>query len=90
LAIITQNCWRALPKNGISLEGIVIFLKKILAKTSNPDLLQSIPVTKTVRVAKELTCTVNHVLLLGRMHINLFSHLIVLLCMQMHSKFNAA
>jgi hypothetical protein len=31
--IITQNHWGALPKNGISLEGITIFLEKILAKT---------------------------------------------------------
>jgi hypothetical protein len=34
-----------LPKNGISLEGIIIFLEKILAKTPNPKLLWSIPVS---------------------------------------------
>jgi hypothetical protein len=33
----------SLAKNGISLEGIIIFLEKILAKTPNPELLQSIP-----------------------------------------------
>jgi hypothetical protein len=43
LAIIAQNRCGALPKNGISLEGIIIFLEKILAKTPNPELLQSIP-----------------------------------------------
>jgi hypothetical protein len=32
----------ALAKNGISLEGIIIFLEKILAKTPNPELLRSI------------------------------------------------
>jgi hypothetical protein len=37
--IITQNCWGASPKSGISLEGIRIFLEKILAKTPNPELL---------------------------------------------------
>jgi hypothetical protein len=39
LAIIAQNRWGASPKNGISLEGIIIFLEKILAKTPNPKLL---------------------------------------------------
>jgi hypothetical protein len=42
----SDNCpkplW-SLAKNGISLEGIIIFLEKILAKTPNPELLQSIP-----------------------------------------------
>jgi hypothetical protein len=42
LAIIAQNHCGALPKNGISLEGIIIFLEKISAKTPNPELLQSI------------------------------------------------
>jgi hypothetical protein len=40
LAIISQNCCGASPKNGISLEGIIIFLEKISAKTPNPDLLR--------------------------------------------------
>jgi hypothetical protein len=40
LAIIAQNCWGASPKNGISLEGISIFLEKILAKTPNPELCE--------------------------------------------------
>jgi hypothetical protein len=44
LAIITQNRCGASPKNGISLEGIIIFLEKILAKTPHPKLLRSIPV----------------------------------------------
>jgi hypothetical protein len=43
LAIIAQNRLEASPKNGISLEGIIIFLEKILAKTPNPELLRSIP-----------------------------------------------
>jgi hypothetical protein len=43
LAIIAQNRLGASPKNGISLEGIIIFLKKISAKTPNPELLRSIP-----------------------------------------------
>jgi hypothetical protein len=43
LAIIAQNCWGASPKDGISREGITIFLEKILAKTPNPKLLQSVP-----------------------------------------------
>jgi hypothetical protein len=34
LAIIAQNRWGASPKNGISLEGITIFLEKILANPS--------------------------------------------------------
>jgi hypothetical protein len=42
LAIIAQNRG-ALPKSGISFEGITIFLEKILAKTPNPKLLRSIP-----------------------------------------------
>jgi hypothetical protein len=46
LVIITQNRWGALPKNGIFLEGIIIFLEKILAKTQNPKLLGSIPVKR--------------------------------------------
>jgi hypothetical protein len=33
----------SLAKNGISLEGITIFLEKISAKTPNPELLRSIP-----------------------------------------------
>jgi hypothetical protein len=32
-----------LPKNGISFEGITIFLEKISAKTPNPKLFRSIP-----------------------------------------------
>jgi hypothetical protein len=40
LVIITQNRCGALPKNGISLEGIIIFLEKILAKTPNPNFCQ--------------------------------------------------
>jgi hypothetical protein len=44
LAIIAQNHLGASQKNGISLEGIIIFLEKILAKTPNPELLRSIPV----------------------------------------------
>ncbi len=43
LAIIDQNRCGALPKNGISLEEIIIFLEKISAKTPNPKLLWSIP-----------------------------------------------
>jgi hypothetical protein len=43
LAIIAQNRFGASPKNGISLEGIIIFLEKISAKTPNPELLRSIP-----------------------------------------------
>jgi hypothetical protein len=43
LAIIAQNRLGASPKNGISLEGIIIFLEKISAKTPNPELLRSIP-----------------------------------------------
>jgi hypothetical protein len=43
LVIIAQNHLGASPKNGISLEGIILFLEKILAKTPNPELLQSIP-----------------------------------------------
>jgi hypothetical protein len=43
LAIIAQNRLRASPKNGISFEGITIFLEKISAKTRNPELLRSIP-----------------------------------------------
>jgi hypothetical protein len=39
LMIITQNRLGAWPKNGISLEGIIIFLEKISAKTPNPELL---------------------------------------------------
>jgi hypothetical protein len=35
----------ASPKNGISLEGIIIFLEKISAKTPYPELLRSIPGT---------------------------------------------
>jgi hypothetical protein len=51
LAIIAQNHLGASPKNGISLEGIIIFLEKILAKTPNPELLRSIPVgAKTPKV----------------------------------------
>jgi hypothetical protein len=34
LVIIAQNRWGASPKNGISLEGITIFLEKILANPS--------------------------------------------------------
>jgi hypothetical protein len=48
LAIIAQNRLGASPKNGISLEGIIIFLEKISAKTPNPELLRSIPVGTTV------------------------------------------
>jgi hypothetical protein len=40
---IAQNRLGVLPKNGISFEGITIFLEKILAKTPNPEVLQSIP-----------------------------------------------
>jgi hypothetical protein len=46
LAIIAQNHLGASPKNGISFEGITIFLEKLLAKTPNPKLLQSIPAGK--------------------------------------------
>jgi hypothetical protein len=42
--IIAQNRLGASPKKGISLEGIIIFLEKISAKTPNPELLRSIPV----------------------------------------------
>jgi hypothetical protein len=50
LAIIAQNRLGASPKNGISLEGIIMFLEKILAKTPNPELLRSIPVAKIPKV----------------------------------------
>ncbi len=40
LAIIAQNRWGASRKNGISFEGITIFLEKISAKTPNPELLK--------------------------------------------------
>jgi hypothetical protein len=52
LAIIAQNRLGASPKNGISLEGIIIFLEKILAKTPNPELLRSIPVPKKVKAIR--------------------------------------
>jgi uncharacterized protein YvpB len=42
LAIIAQNHLGASPKNGISLEGIIIFLEKISAKTPNPELLREV------------------------------------------------
>jgi hypothetical protein len=47
LVIIAQNnrCG-ASPNNGISVEGIIIFLEKISAKTPNPELLRSIPVSR--------------------------------------------
>jgi hypothetical protein len=57
LAIIAQNRLGAWPKNGISFEGITILLEKILAKTPNPKLLQSIP-EKT----KRDYCTCHHAL----------------------------
>jgi hypothetical protein len=49
LAIIAQNHLGASPKNRISLEGIIIFLEKISAKTPNPELLRSIPVAKELK-----------------------------------------